>query len=92
MKKVLCDKDGKFLFVHDGDCTLAEFKDGDYLTHEDGTITIYRENECKKIFLKYLITFIYAIMNYIFFKLECHFLTMIIFHLTDSLRKKKRKS
>lgn len=48
MKKVLCDKDGKFLFVHDGDCTLAEFKDGDYLTHEDGTITIYRENECKK--------------------------------------------
>lgn len=48
MKKILCDKDGKFLFVHDGDCTLAEFKNGDYLTHKDGTITIYRENECKK--------------------------------------------
>lgn len=48
MKKILCDKDGKFLFVHDGDCTLAEFKDGDYLTHEDGTIMIYREHECKE--------------------------------------------
>lgn len=48
MKKILCDKDGKFLFVHDGDCTLAEFKDGDYLTHEDGTIVIYREHECKE--------------------------------------------
>lgn len=48
MKKILCDKDGKFLFVHDGDCTLAELKDGDCLTHEDGTIMIYRENECKE--------------------------------------------
>lgn len=48
MKKVLCDKDGKFLSVHDGDCILAELEDGNCLTHEDGTITIYRENECKK--------------------------------------------
>jgi hypothetical protein len=38
MKKILCDKDGKFLSVHDGDC----------LTHEDGTIMIYRERKCKK--------------------------------------------
>ena len=38
MKKVLYDKDGKFLSVHDGDC----------LTHEDGTIMIYRERKCKK--------------------------------------------
>lgn len=35
MKKVLCDKDGKFISIHDGDC----------LTHEDGTILIYRECE-----------------------------------------------
>lgn len=48
MKKILCDKDGKFLSVHDGDCTLAELKDGDCLTHEDGTIMIYREHECKE--------------------------------------------
>lgn len=48
MKKVLCNKDGKFLSIHDGDCTLAELKDGDYLTHEDGTIMIYREHECKE--------------------------------------------
>lgn len=48
MKKVLCNKDGKFLSIHDGDCTLTELNDGDCLTHEDGTITIYRENECKK--------------------------------------------
>lgn len=38
MKKMLYDKDGKFLSVHDGDC----------LTHEDGTIMIYRERKCKK--------------------------------------------
>lgn len=45
MKKVLCDKDGKFLSVHDGDCILTELNDGDCLTHEDGTILIYRECE-----------------------------------------------
>lgn len=45
MKKVLCDKDGKFLSVHDGDCILAEFEDGDCLTHKDGTIVIYKESE-----------------------------------------------
>ena len=48
MKKVLCNKDGKFLFVHDGDCTLAELEDSNCLTHEDGTIMIYREHECKE--------------------------------------------
>lgn len=45
MKKVLCDKDGKFLSVHDGDCILAELEDGNCLTHEDGTIVIYKESE-----------------------------------------------
>lgn len=48
MKKILCDKDGKFLSIHDGNCTLVELKDGDYLTHEDGTIMIYKEYECKE--------------------------------------------
>jgi hypothetical protein len=45
MKKILCDKDGKFLSVHDGDCILAELEDGNCLTHEDGTIVIYKESE-----------------------------------------------
>lgn len=48
MKKILCDKDGKFLSVHDGDCILAELEDSNCLTHEDGTIMIYRERECKE--------------------------------------------
>lgn len=48
MKKILCDKDGKFLSIHDENCTLVELKDGDYLTHEDGTIMIYKEYECKE--------------------------------------------
>lgn len=43
MKKVLYDKDGKFLSVHDGDCILAELEDGNCLTLEDGTIVIYKE-------------------------------------------------
>ena len=45
MKKVLYDKDGKFLSIHDEDCTLTKLEDGDCLTHEDGTIMIYKENE-----------------------------------------------
>lgn len=45
MKKVLCDKDGKFISIHDEDCYLTELNDGDCLTHEDGTILIYRECE-----------------------------------------------
>lgn len=45
MKKVLCNKDGKFLSIHDGDCTLTELNDGDCLTHEDGTIVIYKEGD-----------------------------------------------
>ena len=45
MKKVLCNKDGKFLSVHDRDCILTELEDGNCLTHEDGTIVIYKESE-----------------------------------------------
>lgn len=45
MKKILCDKDGKFLSVHDRDCILTELEDGNCLTHEDGTIVIYKESE-----------------------------------------------
>lgn len=45
MKKVLCDKDGKFISIHDGDYYLMELNDGDYLTHKDGTILIYRKCE-----------------------------------------------
>lgn len=48
MKKVLYDKDGKFLSIHDEDCTLTKLEDGDCLTHEDGTIMIYRERKCKE--------------------------------------------
>lgn len=48
MKKVLCDKDGKFLSVHEKNETFVELKDGDYLTHEDGCILIYKEYECKE--------------------------------------------
>lgn len=36
MKKVLCDKDGEFISIHDEDYYLMELNDGDYLTHEDG--------------------------------------------------------
>lgn len=43
MKKILCDKDGKFLSVHEKNETFLELKDGDYLTHEDGCILIYKE-------------------------------------------------
>lgn len=43
MKKILCDKDGEFLFVYDENSTLIELNDGDYLTHEDGCIVIYKE-------------------------------------------------
>lgn len=45
MKKVLYDKNGIFISIHNGDCQLAELNDGDCLTHEDGTIVIYREIE-----------------------------------------------
>lgn len=48
MKKILCDKDGKFLSVHEKNETFVELKDGDYLTHEDGCILIYKEYECKE--------------------------------------------
>lgn len=45
MKKVLCDKDGKFISIHDEDYSLTELNDSDCLTHKDGTILIYRECE-----------------------------------------------
>lgn len=48
MKKILCDKDGKFLSVHEKNETFVELKDGDYLTHEDGCILIYKECKCKE--------------------------------------------
>lgn len=48
MKKILYDKDGKFLSVHEKNETFVELKDGDYLTHEDGCILIYKEYECKE--------------------------------------------
>lgn len=45
MKKVLCDKDGKFISIYDSDYYLMELNDGDCLTHEDGMIVIYKESE-----------------------------------------------
>lgn len=50
MKKVLCDKDGKFISIHDSDYYLMELNDGDCLTHEDGTIIIYKESEGEPLF------------------------------------------
>ena len=49
MKKVLCDKDGKFLSIHDEDCTLTKLEDGDCLTHEDGTIVIYKKGDSEPL-------------------------------------------
>lgn len=48
MKKVLYDKNGIFISIHNGDYQLTELNDGDCLTHEDGTIMIYRERKCKE--------------------------------------------
>lgn len=48
MKKILCDKDGKFLSVHEKNETFVELKDGDCLTHEDGCISICKEYGCKE--------------------------------------------
>lgn len=53
MKKILCDKDGRFISIHDGDCYLMELNDGDCLTHEDGTIMIYRESKREDIKVAY---------------------------------------
>lgn len=55
MKKVLCDKDGKFISIHDEDCYLSELNDGDCLTHEDGTIIIYKESEGEPLFEKHVL-------------------------------------
>lgn len=59
MKKVLCDKDGKFISIHDEDYYLTELNDGDCLTHEDGTILIYRECEREDTKVSY-----HAILRY----------------------------
>lgn len=59
MKKVLCDKDGKFISIYDEDYYLMELNDGDCLTHEDGTILIYRECERKDTKVAY-----HAILRY----------------------------
>ena len=53
MKKVLCDKDGRFISIHNSDYYLMELNDGDCLTHEDGTILIYRECEREDIKVAY---------------------------------------
>lgn len=53
MKKVLYDKNGRFISIHDGDCYLSELSDGDCLTHEDDTIVIYRESEREDITVAY---------------------------------------
>lgn len=91
MKKILCDKDGKFLSINDGNCTLAELKDGDYLTHEDGTIIIYKEYECKEYTSK-VSYHVYLHNNELhFLQTGASFLTMILSHPTDFLHKKKKK-
>lgn len=50
MKKVLYDKNGIFISIHNGDYQLTELNDGDCLTHEDGTIIIYKESEGESLF------------------------------------------
>lgn len=50
MKKVLYDKNGIFISIHNGDYQLTELNDGDCLTHEDGTIIIYKESEGEPLF------------------------------------------
>lgn len=50
MKKVLYNKNGIFISVHNGDYQLTEINDGDCLTHEDGTIIIYKESEGEPLF------------------------------------------
>ena len=90
MKKILCDKDGKFLSVHEKNETFVELKDGDYLTYEDGCILIYKEYECKEN-ISEISYHVYLRNNKLhFLKLECHFLTMILSHLSDFLQKKKK--
>lgn len=50
MKKVLYDKNGIFISIHNGDYQLTELNDGDCLTHEDGTIIIYKESKREPLF------------------------------------------
>lgn len=45
MKKVLCNKEGEFISIHNENFNFVELKDGDYLTHKDGTIVIYKESK-----------------------------------------------
>lgn len=43
MDKVLCNKDEEFISIQNENYNLMELKDGDYLTHKDGAIVIYKE-------------------------------------------------
>lgn len=45
MKKVLYDKNGIFISILNSNYQLTELNDGDCLTHEDGTIIIYKESK-----------------------------------------------
>lgn len=88
MKKILCDKDGKFLSVHDGDCILAELEDGNYLTHEDGTIVIYKETDFEPLLGNIYFHAYYK--NGVFFLSKTILFFMIMSVDTDSLQKKKK--
>lgn len=84
MKKVLCDKDGEFISIHDEDYYLMELNDGDYLTHEDGTILIYRECEREDIKVAYHALLRYG-ENYIRIKTDTRLPIMTLSRLIDSL-------
>lgn len=89
MKKVLCDKDGKFLSVHDRDCILTELEDGNCLTHEDGTIVIYKESEEDPLLENIYFHAYYKNGGFFFQKTILLFMIMSVVD-TDSLQKKKR--
>lgn len=88
MKKILCDKDGKFLSVYDGDCTFTELEDGNCLTHEDGTIVIYKENVSEPLIGHIYFHAYYK--NTVFFLPKNNSFFMIMSVDTDSLQKKKK--
>lgn len=85
MKKVLCDKDGKFISIHDGDYYLMELNDGDCLTHEDDTILIYRkcEREDTKVAYHALLRYGEKLHTY---KMDTRLLIMTLSRLIDSLQ------
>lgn len=89
MKKVLCNKDGKFLSVHDRDCILTELEDGNCLTHEDGTIVIYKESEEDPLLENIYFHAYYKNGGFFLPKTILLFMIMSVVD-TDSLQKKKR--